>query len=124
MQEKIREPIRLSAEVVTYLVENVSRTEQLARELQRDLTELKAQFPITVASVHSLETKIDAITISMGAIIDRLNKLPEEEIKQITKAFNGIKLLIWTGSAILATFIALSEYGSKFLSFLNINPYR
>jgi hypothetical protein len=124
MQENIREPIRLSAEVVTYLVENVSRTEQLARELQRDLTELKAQFPITVASVHSLEAKIDAITVSMGAIIERLNRLPEEEIKQITKAFNGIKLLIWTGSAILATFIALSEYGSKFLSLLNMNPYR
>jgi hypothetical protein len=124
MQENIREPIRLSAEVVTYLVENVSRTEQLARELQRDLTELKAQFPITVASVHSLEAKIDAITISMGAIIDRLNKLPEEEIKQITKAFNGIKLLIWTGSAIMAAFIALSEYGNKLLSLLNMNPYR
>ena len=124
MQEKIREPIRLSAEVVTYLVENVSRTEQLARELQRDLTELKAQFPITVASVHSLEAKIDAITISMGAIIDRLNKIPEEEIKQVTKAFNGIKLLIWTGSAIMAAFIALSEYGGKLLSLLNMNPYR
>ena len=114
----------MSAEVVTYLVENVTRTEQLARELQRDLTELKTQFPITVASVHSLEAKIDAITVSMAAIIDRLNKIPEDEIKQVTKAFNGIKLLIWTASAIMAAFIALSEYGGKLLSLLNMNPYR
>jgi hypothetical protein len=121
MQENIREPISLSAEVVTFLVENVSRTEKLAAELQKDLSELKAQFPVTVASVRSLEAKIDAITTSMSAIIDRLNKLPEEEIKQVTKAFNGIKLLIWTGSAIMAAFIALSEYGGKLLALLHTN---
>jgi len=124
MQEKLRGPTSLSADVVTFLVENISRTEETVKRVQEELTVLKTQFPVAVSSIHSLEAKIDIITANMGAIIDRLNKLPEEEIKQITKAFNGIKLLIWTGSAIMAAFIALSEYGGKLLSLLNMNPYR
>ena len=114
----------MSADVVNFLVENISRTEETVKKVQEELTVLKTQFPVTVASIHSLETKIVTITVTMGAIIDRLNKIPEEEIKQVTKAFNSIKLLIWTGSAIMAAFIALSEYGNKLLSLLNMNPYR
>ena len=124
MQERIREPTKLSADVVDFLVDKITKTEETVRQVQMELTVLKTQFPMSSAYVANLDAKIEAINLNMQHIIDRLNKLPEEEIKQITKAFNSIKLLLWIGSAILAGVITLSEYGGRLLTFFNMNPYK